>query len=91
MGKQLLVVGPSAAASRAFPNQLCPGLSAVPLCVMKLTGTTGRKDRSVTDAIDNPELLGNLAQVTAPEETTQEEVQESFLKLNNNKVRGPLV
>jgi hypothetical protein len=53
---------------------------------MKLTGTTGRKDRALSDAIDSPELLGNLAQVTAPEETTAEEVQESFLKLNNNKV-----
>jgi hypothetical protein len=58
----------------------------VPVVVMKMTGKTGRKDRTLEQAIDEPELIGNLAVVTANEETTQEEVQESFLKLNDNKV-----
>lgn len=58
----------------------------VPVVVMKMTGKTGRRDRTLDQAIDEPELIGNLARVTANEETTQEEVQESFLKLNENKV-----
>jgi hypothetical protein len=58
----------------------------VPVVVMKMTGKTGRRDRTLDQAIDEPELIGNLARVTANEETTQEEVQESFLKLSDNKV-----
>jgi hypothetical protein len=56
----------------------------VPVVVMKMTGTTGRKDRQLADAIEGPDVTTIL--VTAPEETTQEEIQESFLKLNDNKV-----
>lgn len=56
----------------------------VPVVVMKMTGKTGRKDRQLADAIEGPDVATIL--VTAPEETTQEEIQESFLKLNDNKV-----
>jgi hypothetical protein len=56
----------------------------VPVVVMKMTGKTGRKDRQLADAIEGPDVTTIL--VTAPEETTQEEIQESFLKLNDNKV-----
>lgn len=56
----------------------------VPVVVMKMTGKTGRKDRTLADAIEGPEVSTLI--VTAPEETTQEEIQESFLKLNDNKV-----
>lgn len=56
----------------------------VPVVVMKMTGKTGRKDRALADAIEGPEVSTLI--VTAPEETTQEEIQESFLKLNDNKV-----
>jgi hypothetical protein len=56
----------------------------VPVVVMKMTGKTGRKDRQLADAIEGPEVSTLI--VTAPEETTQEEIQESFLKLNDNKV-----
>jgi hypothetical protein len=56
----------------------------VPVVVMKMTGKTGRKDAQLADAIEGPEVSTLI--VTAPEETTQEEIQESFLKLNENKV-----
>lgn len=57
----------------------------VPVVVMKMTGKTGRRDKQLADAIEGPEVSTLI--VTAPEETTQEEIQESFLKLNDNKVR----
>lgn len=56
----------------------------VPVVVMKMTGKTGRRDAQLADAIEGPEVSTLI--VTAPEETTQEEIQESFLKLNENKV-----
>lgn len=58
----------------------------VPVVVMKMTGKTGRKDAQLADAIEGPEVSSII--ISAPEETTQEEIKESFLKLNDNKV-GP--
>lgn len=57
----------------------------VPVVVMKMTGKTGRRDAQLADAIEGPETSSLI--ITAPEETTKEEIQESFLKLNDNKVR----
>jgi hypothetical protein len=56
----------------------------VPVVVMKVTGKTGRKGVELEDAIEAPPPIVAVA----PEEVTQEEVKESFLKLQNSKVRG---
>lgn len=60
----------------------------VPVVVMKMTGKTGKKDTSLSmdEVLEAPPFLASA--VTAPEETTKEEIKESFLKLNDNKVRG---
>jgi len=57
----------------------------VPVVVMKMTGKSGRKQTSLADLLVEPESIASII-VTAPEETTKEEVKESFLKLNDSKV-----
>lgn len=57
----------------------------VPVVVMKMTGKSGRKQTSLSDLLVEPESIASII-VTAPEETTKEEVKESFLKLNDSKV-----
>ena len=58
----------------------------VPVVVMKMTGKIGRRDAQLADAIEGPQVSTLRDGVTAPEDTTQEEIQESFLKLNEYKV-----
>ena len=57
----------------------------VPVVIMKMTGKSGKKNTalSMDEVLEAPPYL---SVVTAPEETTKEEIKESFLKLNNNKV-----
>lgn len=59
---------------------------AVPIVVMKVTGTTGKKYVDLSAAITGPELTG--LQPTAAEEVSPEEIKESFLKVNDKTVRS---
>jgi len=52
----------------------------VPLVVMKMTGTSGKKNVQLEDAIEAPPVI---QQVTPPEETSPQEQKESFLKIRN--------
>lgn len=57
---------------------------AVPIAVMKATGKSGRKWASLEDAITGPEVAGETP--IANEETTPQEVKESFLKVTDKSV-----
>jgi hypothetical protein len=56
----------------------------VPLVIMKTTGTTGKKNVQLEDAIEAPPII---QQVTPPEEVSPQEQRESFLKIRNATVR----
>lgn len=57
---------------------------AVPIVIMKMTGTSGKKYVDLSAAITGPEVTG--LQPTAAEEVSPEEVKESFLKVNDKNV-----
>lgn len=77
---------PSVFLPRAFAALAIITLVAIPVVVpvvyMKMTGKSGRKVMDIEQAIEAPPPIV----ATAPEETTKEEIKESFLKLNNDKV-----